>query len=86
MWCESPAAGIVTARKMSDVGPALLNQAREGFIVGMRWALLVGAAMLVIGAAFTWLRAPRHVSAADLGDEPTTGELERELEGAGVPV
>ena len=85
---ESPAAGIVTARKMGDAGSALLNQAREGFIVGMRWALLVGAAMLVIGAAFTWLRAPRHVSAADLGDEPTTGELELELEleGAGVPV
>jgi hypothetical protein len=65
---------------MGEQGSALLGQAREGFIVGMRWALLVGALMLAIGAAYTWLRAPRTVSAADLGEEPTIDELERELD------
>ena len=37
-------------------GEALANAAREAFTTGMRYAVLVGMGLLVIGALFVWFR------------------------------
>ena len=37
-------------------GAALADAAREAFTTGMRYAVLVGMGLLVIGALFVWFR------------------------------
>ena len=42
-------------------GDALATAAREAFTTGMRYAVLVGMALLLLGAAFVWVRGASRV-------------------------
>jgi len=53
---ESPAIALDASRALGDAGTALADAAREAFMVGMRWSVVLGAALLLTGAAYVWLR------------------------------
>jgi hypothetical protein len=52
---EAPAIAVQLASRIPG-GDALATAAREAFTTGMRYAVLLGMAMLTIGALFVWLR------------------------------
>ena len=52
-------------------GDALADAAREAFTTGMRYAVLVGMALLLVGAVFVWFRGPSRT------DEMLEDELDR---------
>ena len=52
---EAPAIAVQLAGRVPG-GEALANAAREAFTTGMRYAVLVGMGLLVIGALFVWFR------------------------------
>jgi EmrB/QacA subfamily drug resistance transporter len=52
---EAPAIAVQLGHKIAN-GDALLHSARDAFIVGMRYSVLAGAVLLVLGALFVWLR------------------------------
>ncbi len=59
---EAPAIALQVAGRL-DNGSAFAGFARDAFTTGMRYALFVGAALLVIGAAFVWLHGDSRVEA-----------------------
>ncbi|HEY6531805.1 MAG TPA: hypothetical protein VIY72_05855, partial [Acidimicrobiales bacterium] len=71
---EAPALALQIARAAGDT--ALGDAARGAFTSGMRYATLLGAALLVVGAVFVWGR----------GDNGHDEELEDELDRPGVEV
>ncbi len=73
---DAPAIAVVAARGLGSQGTALLDASREAFVAGMRYALVAGAVLLVIGGLFVWLRGPSHEQelAEDIVD------LDRELD------
>ena len=52
---EVPAIAVQLAGRVPG-GEAIANAAREAFTTGMRYAVLVGMGLLVIGALFVWFR------------------------------
>jgi len=52
---EAPAIAVQLAGRVPG-GAALADAAREAFTTGMRYAVLVGMVLLLIGAVFVWLR------------------------------
>jgi EmrB/QacA subfamily drug resistance transporter len=52
---EAPAIAVQLASRIPH-GDALANAAREAFTTGMRYAVLVGMGLLVIGTLFVWFR------------------------------
>jgi EmrB/QacA subfamily drug resistance transporter len=52
---EAPAIAVQLASRVPG-GNALADAAREAFTTGMRYAVLVGMGLLVIGALFVWFR------------------------------
>jgi predicted MFS family arabinose efflux permease len=52
---EAPAIAVQLASKLPG-GDALATAAREAFTTGMRYAVLVGMALLLVGTAFVWVR------------------------------
>lgn len=85
---EAPAIALRVARNL-DNGSAFADAARAAFTTGMRYALFVGATLLMIGAAFVWLRGASRTEQV-LEDEIDDGHVVLELEldeiGAGEPV
>jgi EmrB/QacA subfamily drug resistance transporter len=77
---EAPAIAVVAARGLGDQGAALLDATRHAFISGMRYALFVGAALLVIGTLYVFFQAPSlaEEQAEDHLDEGI--DLEHELD------
>ena len=74
---EAPAAAIAVARKAGSNGDALVAAARDAFMVGSRYAMYMGAALLVVGAVFVFVRGTRQVvpAGADAPDsEPAAIE------------
>lgn len=76
---DAPAAAFAVATDMGEKGVGLLGAAREAFMVGSRWSLLFGCGILVIGAVFVALRAPRatedpEVTLHDPLDDALRGE------------
>jgi EmrB/QacA subfamily drug resistance transporter len=70
---EAPASAIAVAQKMPNGGEALASAARDAFTVGSRYAMYMGAALLVVGAVFVFVRGQAQVTAAEedeLDDEP----------------
>ena len=55
---EAPAVGLQVSRTLGDQGAELAAITRDSFMAGLRWASLLGAAMLVIGAVYVRLRGP----------------------------
>ena len=57
---EAPAIAVALSRQIPG-GEALATAAREAFTTGMRYAVLVGAGLLVVGALFVWFRGASRV-------------------------
>jgi EmrB/QacA subfamily drug resistance transporter len=57
---DAPAGAMVAAQGLGDDGGQLVQHARDAFASGMQSALLIGAAVLTVGALFVWLRGPRR--------------------------
>jgi EmrB/QacA subfamily drug resistance transporter len=69
---DAPAGAISVAGRLGDGGQALVDHARDAFASGMRAALVIGAVVLAIGAAFIWVRGPRRAEqTAEATDEAT---------------
>jgi hypothetical protein len=62
---EAPASAIAVAQKLGASGNALASAARDAFMAGSRSAMYIGAALLVIGAVYVFLRAERQDAPAD---------------------
>jgi EmrB/QacA subfamily drug resistance transporter len=62
---ESPAIALEASRGLGSPGSLLADATRTSFMVGMRWAVVVGAALLLIGAAYVWLRGSSVQTAED---------------------
>jgi EmrB/QacA subfamily drug resistance transporter len=54
---EAPSAAIAVAQKLGASGDALATAARDSFMVGSRYAMYMGAVLLLVGAVFVFLRA-----------------------------
>ncbi len=70
---EAPAAAIAVANKAGSGGGALAAAARDAFMVGSQYAMYIGAALLVVGAVFVFVRGQSQLEAEaeDIIDEPT---------------
>jgi EmrB/QacA subfamily drug resistance transporter len=55
---QAPATALDTASKLGPAGEQLAANARDAFVSGLRYALLVSAAAMVIAALYVSLRAP----------------------------
>jgi EmrB/QacA subfamily drug resistance transporter len=78
---ESPAIALEASRGIGSPGSLLADATRTSFMVGMRWAVVVGAALLVIGAAYVWLRGSsvETAEADDVLDLPADDGVELEV-------
>jgi hypothetical protein len=86
---EAPAAAIAVAHSAGATGNALAIAARDAFMVGTRYAMYAGAAMLVIGAVFVFLHGDSQVVAAQedvLDHEAGDAEAGYDDRGQLVPV
>jgi len=70
---EAPAIAVKIARGLAD-GSTLEHAAQQAFTIGMRYAVLVGMGLLLLGALFVWMRGASRTEA------PTDDVLD--LEGA----
>jgi EmrB/QacA subfamily drug resistance transporter len=64
---EAPAIAVKIAQGVHD-GSALEHAVQQAFLIGMRYALLVGLGLLLIGAFFVWIRGASGAEAV-LEDE-----------------
>lgn len=70
---EAPALALQAAHELGDRGAGLADAAREAFVSGMRAAMVIAAALVVIAALYTWFAGPKEeVVAADALDEYAT--------------
>jgi EmrB/QacA subfamily drug resistance transporter len=81
---EAPAAAIAVAHNAGgSSGDALASAARDAFMVGSRYAMYMGAALLVVGAVFVFVRGQRQVESIvedDLDiDAPDDADYDGEL-------
>jgi EmrB/QacA subfamily drug resistance transporter len=70
---EAPAIATQLARGLANGGAALTTATRDAFVEGMRYALLVGVGLLLVGALFVWLRG------ASRNEEVVEDELDEVL-------
>jgi hypothetical protein len=70
---EAPASAIAVAHKLGASGDPLASAARDAFMVGSRYAMYIGAALLVIGAVYVFVRGQQQVMPAD--SDPLDEEL-----------
>ena len=52
---EAPAIAVRIAQGLRD-GSALEHVVEQAFVIGMRYALLLGVGLLMVGALFVWFR------------------------------
>ncbi len=57
---EAPAAAISVANKLGASGNGLADAARDAFMVGSRYAMWIGAALLIVGAVFVFTRGQQQ--------------------------
>jgi EmrB/QacA subfamily drug resistance transporter len=83
---EAPAAAIAVARKLGVSGNALAASARDAYMIGSRYAMGIGAALLVVGAVFVFLRGQHEVlpTQADTLDEEQ-GLIDGEYSSSSTP-
>ena len=80
---EAPAAAIAVAQKAGASGDALVAAARDAFMVGSRYAMYMGAVLLVVGAGFVFVRGQHQVMPAEadaLEGEPVAIDGEQPVE------
>jgi EmrB/QacA subfamily drug resistance transporter len=66
---ESPAIALETARTLGERGVDLTTAAHQAFESGLRAAGLIAAALLAIGALYTWWRGPAAYGAPALDED-----------------
>jgi hypothetical protein len=57
---EAPAIAVQLADKTPN-GTALINATRDAFTIGMRYSVIAGAAILLLGALFVWFHGASGV-------------------------
>jgi EmrB/QacA subfamily drug resistance transporter len=62
---EAPASAIAVAHKLGVSGNVLADAARDAFMVGSRYAMSIGAVLLVVGAVFVFVRGQQQVLPAE---------------------
>jgi len=67
----------VNLAERASNGSALLDAARDAFIVGMRYALFVGVGLLLVGALFVWLHGASGVQQQSEDELDDLEELRR---------
>jgi EmrB/QacA subfamily drug resistance transporter len=72
---EAPAAAFAAAHQAGAAGQSLAIAARDAFMSGSRAAMLIGMALLLVGAAYVALRG-NHATA----DEPAVDDAHDEVE------
>jgi EmrB/QacA subfamily drug resistance transporter len=85
---EAPALALQVAHKMTH-GNALADATREAFTVGMRYAIGLGAVLLLVGAVFVWFRGASReleVTEDELDMSATVADVEHERDPDGVGV
>jgi EmrB/QacA subfamily drug resistance transporter len=68
---EAPAIAVQLASRVPG-GDALASAAREAFTTGMRYAVLLGMALLLVGAVFVWVRGASRVEEIEEDDLDVT--------------
>jgi EmrB/QacA subfamily drug resistance transporter len=85
---EAPSSAFVRADELGSAGGALRTATEKAFESGLHTAVTVSAALLLLGALYTWWRGPRRVEApADAvdtvaGDTGSDHRFEPEVVGA----
>jgi predicted MFS family arabinose efflux permease len=75
---EAPSAAIAVAQKLGASGDALAASARDAFMVGSRYAMYMGAVLLVVGAVFVFVRAQREELPAESELDDGSGAVDGE--------
>jgi EmrB/QacA subfamily drug resistance transporter len=70
---EAPAIALREAHDLND--SALATSARDAFTSGMRYAVGLGALLLVVGAVYVWARGASATATASSGGDPDDREL-----------
>jgi EmrB/QacA subfamily drug resistance transporter len=78
---EAPAAAFAAAQQAGPAGQSLATAARDAFMTGSRAAMLIGTALLVVGAAYVALRG-NHATA----NEPAIDDAHDEADEAMLAV
>ena len=76
---EAPAIALSVARGLRD-GSLLEHAVQQAFVIGMRYALLLGLGLLLIGALFVWFHG------ASGSEELLEDELDLDLAEDPIPV
>ena len=82
---EAPASAFNRADELGSAGRALRSATDSAFESGLHTAVIVSAALMVLGALYTWWRGPDaapNEATDDLADELADLELEVDLAGA----
>jgi hypothetical protein len=78
---EAPAAAFAAAQQAGTAGQGLATAARDAFMAGSRAAMLIGMALLLVGAVYVALRG-NHATA----DEPGVDDVHDEADEAALAV
>ena len=78
---ESPATALNAAARLGQSGEQLVAHANAAFVSGLRAALVVSGAAMLLGAAYVALRAPNRMEEIleDELDAPDLIDLDEEL-------
>jgi hypothetical protein len=78
----APAAALAAARQAGPAGQGLATAARRAFMTGSRAAMLIGTALLVVGATYVALRGSRATANETDLDDALDGADETSLAAA----
>lgn len=70
---DSPATALGAARQAGPNAQDIVAAAHHAFTSGMRWAVLLGAALLTATAVYTWFKAPTDIAQpSEMIETPTS--------------
>jgi EmrB/QacA subfamily drug resistance transporter len=80
---EAPAIAVQLAERTTN-STALINTTRDAFTIGMRYAVIAGAAILLLGALFVWFHGASsiEIEEEEVVDPDFTFDLVAETESA----
>jgi hypothetical protein len=80
---STPAAALAVAQHAGAAGQSLATAARDAFMTGSRAAMLIGTALLLVGAAYVALRGnPASANESAIDDAPDEATLAPALDAA----
>ena len=78
---EAPAIAVQLAERTPN-STALINTTRDAFTIGMRYAVIAGAAILLLGALFVWFHGASSIEEEEAVDPDFVFDLVAETESA----